>query len=113
MRLSLYQGTYMNIKFAHKKTDPTTLSKVEKDFLMNKFKDDAYMLQEIQSRCGVLENSGKIKEKNDKEELARLTRQQGIYNKINQRYETPWHSVQDRSNEIALQCLRNAKKVEK
>ncbi len=106
MRLSLYQGTSMTMRYAHRKYDPSTLSNVEKNFLINKYKDDANMLERIQKSCALPENKKYKKKKNNKEELK-------IYNKINQRHETAWYSVQDRSNEIALQCLKNIGKTGK
>lgn len=77
---------------------------------MNKYKDNPGMLKKIQKRCALPENFGKEQQRN--KELSNRKRQQDICKEINQRHDSAWHSVQDKSNQIALQCLNNAKNVE-
>lgn len=101
MSLSNYQGTSMTIHYARKNSNPAGLSQTEISLLRKKYKNNPKKLEEINKRTDGKE-IGNHSEKNNKKKMIEDCK------KINQRHSKQneeWHSVQEKSNQIALQCL--------
>lgn len=99
MSLSSYQGTAMTIRYAHRKSNPTGLSQIEIKLLRQKCKGNPEKMEELNKKIYGVPKTPVVKKTYQKEKMIKDCQ------KLNQRFDTKWHSVQERSNQIALQCL--------
>lgn len=125
MSLSNYQGSYMNIHFARKKRNDGALGKEELRVLREKAKngdqDAANKLSRFRGES--LEKKVVEPKKNKKivygklapltrKEKIRIARQNDFYGKESVSSNDSWESMQERTNNLALELLKNAKNKE-
>ena len=95
------QGSSVNVHQGGRRSDDTGYSKQEKEILRRKNQGNPYMLERINSQYA--DQFDSVRRKRNAQKSVQPTKKSVIK-------DSPWESVQDKTNNLALELLRSSNK---